>query len=148
MIGARLGGIGLGTMGGIGLVILVFVFGLPPGSPPGIVTWDDNRSNYRIGVNAISGWAGLSDIPRYESDEKKPRNITFVAPFITYFLILASGTQHVIYALLPVIAEVATKAGVRPERANVYECYCFDVWSYIFTNQRCYCCLISCAHFL
>jgi len=37
VIGARLGGIGLGTMGGIGLVILVFVFGLPPGSPPGIV---------------------------------------------------------------------------------------------------------------
>jgi anaerobic C4-dicarboxylate transporter-like protein len=47
---------------------------------------------------------------------KNPQNITFVAPFVTYFLILASGTQHVIYALLPVIAEVSTKAGVRPER--------------------------------
>jgi anaerobic C4-dicarboxylate transporter-like protein len=47
---------------------------------------------------------------------KKPQYITFVAPFVTYFLILASGTQHVIYALLPVIAEVSTKAGVRPER--------------------------------
>ena len=31
-------------------------------------------------------------------------------------LVLASGTQHVIYALLPVIAEVARKAGIRPER--------------------------------
>src|SRR4029453_1756109 len=45
-----------------------------------------------------------------------PRRITILAPLVTYFLILASGTQHVIYALLPVIAEVARKAGIRPER--------------------------------
>ena len=30
IIGARLGGIGLGVMGGIGLAILTFVFGAPP----------------------------------------------------------------------------------------------------------------------
>jgi anaerobic C4-dicarboxylate transporter len=40
----------------------------------------------------------------------------FVAPIVTYILILASGTTHVIYALLPVIAEVSRKAGIRPER--------------------------------
>lgn len=34
IIGARLGGIGLGVMGGIGLAILVFGFGLQPTSPP------------------------------------------------------------------------------------------------------------------
>jgi anaerobic C4-dicarboxylate transporter len=42
--------------------------------------------------------------------------ITFVAPVVTYILVLASGTAHVIYALLPVIAEVSRKAGIRPER--------------------------------
>ena len=42
--------------------------------------------------------------------------ITFLAPLVTYVLVFASGTQHVIYALLPVIAEVSRKAGVRPER--------------------------------
>jgi anaerobic C4-dicarboxylate transporter-like protein len=47
---------------------------------------------------------------------RKPRYVTFVAPVVTYLLVLASGTSHVIYALLPVIAEVARKAGVRPER--------------------------------
>jgi anaerobic C4-dicarboxylate transporter-like protein len=47
---------------------------------------------------------------------KNPRRITFVAPFVTYLLIFAAGTQHVIYSLLPVIAEVSRKAGVRPER--------------------------------
>ena len=32
--GARKGGIALGLLGGIGLVILVFVFHLQPGKPP------------------------------------------------------------------------------------------------------------------
>jgi anaerobic C4-dicarboxylate transporter-like protein len=47
---------------------------------------------------------------------RRPQWITFVAPIVTYVLIFASGTTHVIYALLPVIAEVARKAGIRPER--------------------------------
>ncbi len=34
IVGARLGGIGLGVMGGVGMAILVFVFGLQPTSPP------------------------------------------------------------------------------------------------------------------
>jgi anaerobic C4-dicarboxylate transporter-like protein len=45
-----------------------------------------------------------------------PRYITFIAPVATYVLVMASGTTHVIYALLPVIAEVSRKADVRPER--------------------------------
>ena len=34
IIGARIGGIGLGVMGGLGLAILTFVFGLQPTAPP------------------------------------------------------------------------------------------------------------------
>lgn len=34
VVGARLGGIGLGVMGGTGLAVLTFVFGLQPTSPP------------------------------------------------------------------------------------------------------------------
>ncbi len=33
-IGARLGGVGLGVMGGVGLAILSFGFNLKPTSPP------------------------------------------------------------------------------------------------------------------
>jgi anaerobic C4-dicarboxylate transporter-like protein len=47
---------------------------------------------------------------------KRPQYITFVAPVVTYVLVLASGTTHVIYALLPVIAEVSRKGKIRPER--------------------------------
>ena len=37
LIGARIGGIGLSTISGIGLLIYVFVFRMPPGGPPGTV---------------------------------------------------------------------------------------------------------------
>jgi anaerobic C4-dicarboxylate transporter DcuA len=116
VIGARLGGIGLGTMGGIGLVILVFVFGLPPGSPPGIVL--GMIIAVITALAAMQSAGGLDYLISFATKvmRKNPRNITFVAPFVTFFLIMASGTQHVIYALLPVIAEVSTNAGVRPER--------------------------------
>jgi len=46
----------------------------------------------------------------------RPQSITFLGPLITYVLIFASGTQHVIYALLPVISEISRKSGIRPER--------------------------------
>ncbi|HXQ74326.1 MAG TPA: anaerobic C4-dicarboxylate transporter family protein, partial [Pyrinomonadaceae bacterium] len=34
VIGARLGGIALGALAGVGLLVFVFLFGLPPGGPP------------------------------------------------------------------------------------------------------------------
>ena len=37
LLGARLGGIALGTVAGIGLAIFVFGFAMPPGGPPGTV---------------------------------------------------------------------------------------------------------------
>ncbi len=116
VIGARLGGIGLGTMGGVGLVILVFLFGLPPGSPPGIVL--GMIIAVITALASMQSAGGLDYLISFATKvmRKKPQYITFVAPFVTFILIMASGTQHVIYALLPVIAEVSTKAGVRPER--------------------------------
>ena len=116
VFGARLGGISLGTMGGIGLLILVFIFGLPPGSPPGIVL--GMIVAVITALAAMQSAGGLDYLIAIATRlmHKKPQNITFVAPFITFFLIMASGTQHVIYALLPVISEVSKKAGIRPER--------------------------------
>ena len=34
IVGARIGGVGLGVMGGLGVALLTFVFGLEPTSPP------------------------------------------------------------------------------------------------------------------
>lgn len=45
-----------------------------------------------------------------------PAGTTIVAPIVAYVFTLAAGTGHIVYALLPVIAEVSRSAGVRPER--------------------------------
>jgi anaerobic C4-dicarboxylate transporter DcuA len=116
VLGARRGGMALGPMGGIGLVVFVFLFGLPPGSPPGTVLGMILAVITALSLLEAAG--GLELVVRFAERvlRSNPRRVTFLAPFVTYALVLASGTQHVIYALLPVIAEVARKAGIRPER--------------------------------
>lgn len=116
LVGARLGGIALGTVSGLGLLIFVFVLGLPPGGPPGAVLGMIIAVITALATMQAAGGldylVGLGD----RIMRKKPQYITFVAPLVTYTLVLASGTTHVIYALLPVISEVSRKAGIRPER--------------------------------
>jgi anaerobic C4-dicarboxylate transporter DcuA len=116
VIGARLGGIALGTMSGIGLVCFVFVFRMPPGGPPGTVLGMIIAVITALSVMQAAG--GLDFLVgvagRFLAD--RPRQITFLAPIVTHILALAAGTQHVVYAILPVIAEVSRKAGIRPER--------------------------------
>ncbi len=116
VLGARLGGIGLGATGGIGLLILVFGFSLPPGSPPSIVL--GMIIAVITALAAMQAAGGLDYLVSVASRimAKKPQYITFIAPFVTYVLVFASGTQHVIYALMPVIVEVSAKADIRPER--------------------------------
>ncbi len=116
VMGARLGGIGLGATGGIGLVILVFGFGLPPGAPPSTVL--GMIIAVITALAAMQAAGGLDYLVSLAGRimAKKPEYITFVAPFVTYLLVFASGTQHVIYALMPVIVEVSARADIRPER--------------------------------
>jgi anaerobic C4-dicarboxylate transporter DcuA len=116
VLGARMGGIGLGPMGGLGLLLFVFLFQLPPGSPPGNVLAMILAVITALSLMQAAG--GLDYVIQLAEKvlRRNPRRITILAPLVTYLLIFASGTQHVIYALLPVIAEVARKAGIRPER--------------------------------
>jgi anaerobic C4-dicarboxylate transporter-like protein len=116
LVGARIGGIGLGTVSGIGLAVYVFILGMPPGQPPAIVL---GMILAVITALAMMESAGGLDFLVETAEKllrKNPSRITFVAPAVTYVLIMAAGTQHVIYSLLPVIAEVSRKAGIRPER--------------------------------
>ena len=116
VVGARLGGMALGPVAGLGLLVLVFAFGEPPGAPPGTVLGMILAVVTALSLMQAAG--GLDYVVELAEAllRRNPKRITLLAPLVTYALILASGTQHVIYALLPVIAEVARKAGVRPER--------------------------------
>src|SRR5246127_3483958 len=111
-VGARLGGIALGTVAGLGLVVLVFAFGLPPGMPPrtvlGMIVAVVTAAATMQAAKGLDYLATLAD----RALRIWPGGITIVAPIVTY----AAGTVHIVYALLPVIAEVSRKAGIRPER--------------------------------
>ncbi len=116
IIGSRMGGIAMGTMAGIGLVIFIFVFKLPVGSPPIIVLGMILAVITALSTMEAAGGLDFLVGVAEKIMRKRPQNITFVAPLVTYVLVFASGTQHVIYALLPVIAEISRKSGIRPER--------------------------------
>jgi anaerobic C4-dicarboxylate transporter DcuA len=114
--GARLGGVGLGTVAGLGLAVLVFGFRQPAGTMPvdvlliivAVVT----------AASALQAAGGLDWMVRVAERilRARPQAITFVAPAVSWVFTLFAGTGHVAYALLPVIAETSRKAGVRPER--------------------------------
>ncbi|WLR51212.1 anaerobic C4-dicarboxylate transporter [Bacillus tianshenii] len=115
-IGARLGGVGLGVMGGVGMAILVFIFQLQPTAPPIDVMLMIVAVITAAGsLQAAGGMDYLVHLAE-KGLRKNPKRITFVAPMITYLFTFCAGTGHVAYSVLPVIAEVARESKVRPER--------------------------------
>ena len=115
-LGARLGGIGLGTIAAIGLALMVFVFGLTPGSPPRTVLGMILAVITAAATMQAAGGLDYLVVLAERALRIWPKGITLVATLVAYVLTFAAGTAHIIYALLPVIAEVSHKAGVRPER--------------------------------
>ena len=116
IIGARLGGIGLGVMGGVGLGILTFVFGLQPTAPP-----IDVMLMIAAVISAAScmqAAGGLDYMVKLAEHllRKNPSHVTLLSPLVTYLFTFVAGTGHVAYSVLPVIAEVATETKIRPER--------------------------------
>ena len=116
LIGARVGGIGLGVWGGIGLFVLAFGFGLEPTSPPIDVMLMIMAVVSAAAAMQASG--GLDYLIKIATRilHKNPKYITFIAPAVTYIFTILAGTGHVAYSVLPVIAEVSRKNGIRPER--------------------------------
>ena len=116
LIGAQVGGIGLGVFGGIGLAVMAFGFQIQPTSPP-----IDVMLMIMAVVSAAAAMqaaGGLDYLVRVATRvlHRNPRYITFIAPAVTYAFTVVAGTGHVAYSVLPVIAEVSRRNGIRPER--------------------------------
>lgn len=116
IIGARLGGIGLGVLGGLGLAVLTFVFGLEPTSPPIDVML--MIVAVIAAASCMQAAGGLDLMVKWAEKllRKNPSKITILSPLVTYIFTFIAGTGHVAYSVLPVIAEVATETKIRPER--------------------------------
>jgi anaerobic C4-dicarboxylate transporter DcuA len=116
-IGARMSGIGLGVMGMIGLLILLFVFGMQPSDPPlEVMLIILSVVTAAAALQAAGGMDYLVNIAG-RILRKNPRQVTILGPIVTYFFTLFAGTAHISYCILPIVAEVAIKAKIRPERA-------------------------------
>lgn len=115
-LGARIGSIGIGFAGGFGVLVLAFVFGLPPGEIPTDVILIIMGV---IAAIAAMQEAGGLDYLVYLAEKvlkKNPKYITFLAPLVTYTMTMFAGTGHTAFSTLPVIAEVAKREGIRPSR--------------------------------
>src|SRR5882672_7416884 len=116
-IGARMSGIGLGVMGMIGLLILLFVFGLEPSDPPlEVMLIILSVVTAAAALQAAGGMDYLVEVAG-KILRSNPKQITFLGPLVTYAFVLFAGTAHISYSIMPIIAEVAIKNKIRPERA-------------------------------
>src|SRR5262249_53428698 len=116
-LGARMSGIGLGVMGMIGLLILLFAFRMQPSDPPlevmliilSVVT----------AAAALQAAGGMDYLVNLASKllRSQPDQITLLGPIVNYCFPLFSGTAHISYSIMPIVAEVAIKQRIRPERA-------------------------------
>ena len=115
-LGVRSGGIGLGLWGGVGTLILVFVFGLDPGEPP--------FSAMLIIIAVVSAAAAMQAaggvdymvVVASKALRAKPKALNFVAPYVSYLLTILTGTSNTFFSIIPVINEVAYANKIRPER--------------------------------
>ena len=116
IVGAKLGGIGLGVMGGLGLAILTFVFGLEPTAPPIDVIL--MIAAVISAASCMQAAGGLDYLVKLAERilRRNPAHITILAPLVTYTFTFLAGTGHIAYSLLPVISEVALETKIRPER--------------------------------
>ncbi len=115
-VGSRYGSLALGAISGIGLAILVFGFGLKPGTPPTDVIYIIIAAVTCAGTLQASGGMDWMIQIAEKMLRKHPDHITFLAPLVTFFLTVLVGTGHVVYTMMPIICDIALKKNIRPER--------------------------------
>jgi anaerobic C4-dicarboxylate transporter DcuB len=115
-VGSRYGSLALGAISGIGLALLVFGFGMKPGSPPTDVIYIIIAAVTCAGIMQASGGMDWLIQIAEKMLRKHPDRITFLAPLSTFILTVLVGTGHVVYTLMPIICDISLKQGIRPER--------------------------------
>lgn len=103
-------------MSGIGLAVEVFILRMPPGKAPvdvmliilAVVTC----------ASILEAAGGLKYMLQVAERilRKNPKRVTLLGPMVTYVMTFMLGTGHSVYSVMPIIADVALKNGIRPER--------------------------------
>jgi anaerobic C4-dicarboxylate transporter DcuB len=116
LLGIRKGGVALGMIGGLGVAVLVFLFRAAPSEPPIAVMLIILAVVTASATLQVAG--GLDYLVQIAERllRAHPKYVTLLAPLCTFVLTMCVGTGHAVYALLPVISDVAVRTKTRPER--------------------------------
>lgn len=116
LLGIRKGGVSLGMIGGLGVAVLVFLFRAAPSEPPVAVMLIILAVVTASATLQVAG--GLDFLVQIAERilRAHPKYVTLIAPLCTFILTVCVGTGHAVYALLPVISDVAVRTRTRPER--------------------------------
>ena len=117
IVGARLGGIGIGLAGAAGILVL---------AATGVQISTDDVPWEVIGIimSVICTVAALQVVGSMDHLvhltevllRKHPRQIVFLAPFVTFLMSVMCGTGHTAYSVIPVIVDVSKEHRIRPSR--------------------------------
>ena len=115
-LAARLGGIGVGLAGGLGMAIAVFILGMSPGNIPIAVILIIFSVILALSVMQQAG--GMAYMVKITENllRKHPKHINILAPATTFILTVLAGTGYTAMSVLNVIQQVAKENGVRPSQ--------------------------------
>ncbi|MGW6379378.1 anaerobic C4-dicarboxylate transporter [Rhodococcus sp. NPDC055112] len=116
VMGTRSSGVALGLWGGAGVAVLVFVFREDVGSPPVdallIILSVVLASSMMQAAGGIDWMVTIAA----KLISKRPKQITLIAPLVSFLFAVGAGTSNILYPLLPVIYDASYRNGVRPSR--------------------------------
>jgi anaerobic C4-dicarboxylate transporter DcuA/anaerobic C4-dicarboxylate transporter DcuB len=116
VMGTKSSGVALGIWGGVGVAVLVFVFGVDPGSPPIDAILIILSVILAAATMQVAGGIDWMVAMAAKAIQSRPKYVTIIAPFMSFLFCLGAGTGNIVYPLLPVIYDVSYRAKVRPER--------------------------------
>ena len=116
VMGTRAGGVGVGLWGGLGTFVLVFIFGEAPGDPPAAAIAIVLAVVTTAALMQAAGGIDWMVVVAARVIEKRPKQITLIAPLTAFLFSIGAGTSNIIYPLLPVIYDVSYKNRIRPAR--------------------------------
>jgi anaerobic C4-dicarboxylate transporter DcuB len=116
VMGTRSSGVALGIWGGVGVAVLVFVFRLEPGSPPIDAILIILTVILAASTMQVAGGIDWMVSVAAKAIQNHPKQITFIAPLMSFLFCLGAGTGNIVYPLLPVIYDVSYQQGIRPSR--------------------------------
>ena len=116
VMGTKSSGVGLGIWGGFGVAVLVFVFQLEPGSPPVDAMLIIISVVLTASMMQVAGGIDWMVSVAAKAIQKRPKQITLIAPLMSFLFSVGAGTSNILYPLLPVIYDVSYSNKIRPSR--------------------------------